>query len=81
VRGNAHSNTVEGFFAILKRGVVGTFHHVSEAHLSRYLSEFDFRYSNRSALGISDSLRTDELLRGIGGKRLTYRRIGQAAFA
>jgi transposase-like protein len=81
VRGNAHSNTVEGFFAILKRGVVGTFHHVSEAHLSRYLREFDFRYSHRAALGITDALRTDELLRGIGGKRLTYRRSGEAAHA
>jgi len=81
VRGNVHSNTVEGFFAILKRGVVGTFHHVSEAHLARYLAEFDFRYSNRSALGINDTMRTDELLRGIAGKRLTYRRIDQAAHA
>jgi len=81
VRGEAHSNTVEGFFAILKRGVIGTFHHVSEAHLSRYLSEFDFRYSNRSALGISDAMRADEMLRGIGGKRLMYRRAGEAAHA
>ena len=81
VRGNAHSNTVEGFFAILKRGVVGTFHHVSEAHLSRYLSEFDFRYSNRSALGISDGMRANEMLRGIGGKRLMYRRACEAAYA
>lgn len=81
VRGETYSNTVEGFFAILKRGVVGTFHHVSEAHLSRYLREFDFRYSNRSALGITDAVRTDELLRGIGGKRLMYRRTDQAAYA
>lgn len=81
VRGNTHSNTVEGFFAILKRGVIGTFHHVSEAHLSRYLSEFDFRYSNRIALGITDTMRTDELLRQISGKRLTYRRVDQAAYA
>lgn len=81
VRGNVHSNTVEGFFAILKRGVVGTFHHVSEAHLARYLAEFDFRYSNRSALGINDAMRMDEALKGSTGKRLTYRRIGQAAYA
>ena len=81
VRGNAHSNTVEGFFAILKRGVVGTFHHVSEAHLARYLAEFDFRYSNRSALGINDAMRMDEALKGSTGKRLTYRRVGQAAYA
>ena len=81
VRGNAHSNTVEGYFSLLKRGVVGTFHHISEAHLARYLAEFDFRYSNRIALGITDTMRTDELLRQISGKRLTYRRVDQAAFA
>ena len=76
-----HSNTVEGFFSILKRGIIGTFHHVSEAHLKRYLAEFDFRYSNRSGLGINDTMRTDEALRGIGGKRLMYRRAGEAAYA
>lgn len=76
-----HSNTVENYFSILKRGIVGTFHHVSEAHLSRYLVEFDFRYSNRSGLGINDTMRTNEILRGIGGKRLTYRSPGQAAHA
>lgn len=76
-----HSNTVENYFSILKRGIVGTFHHVSEAHLSRYLAEFDFRYSNRSGLGINDTMRTDEALRGIGGKRLTYRRSGEGANA
>lgn len=76
-----HSNTVENYFSILKRGIIGTFHHVSEAHLKRYLAEFDFRYSNRSGLGINDAMRTDEMLRGIGGKRLTYRRIGEACYA
>jgi len=81
VRGDVHSNTVEGFFSILKRGVIGTYHHVSEAHLARYLAEFDFRYSNRIALGVDDTMRADELLRGAGGKRLTYRRIGEAANA
>jgi transposase-like protein len=81
VRGDAHSNTVEGFFSILKRGVVGVYHHVSEAHLHRYLSEFDFRYSNRIALGVNDEQRSDEALRGIGGKRLTYRRTNEAAHA
>lgn len=81
VRGEAHSNTVEGFFALLKRGVIGTFHHISEAHLARYLAEFDFRYSNRIALGVTDTMRTDELLRQISGKRLTYRRTDKAAFA
>ena len=80
-QGFHHSNTVENYFSILKRGIIGTFHHVSEAHLSRYLCEFDFRYSNREGLGINDTMRTDEALRGIAGKRLTYRRSGQAANA
>ena len=75
VRGNAHTNTVEGFFSILKRGLIGTYHHVGSQHLARYMSEFDFRYNNRTALGVSDSERTDKALMGIEGKRLTYRRI------
>jgi transposase-like protein len=74
-----HSNTVENFFSILKRGITGTFHHVSEAHLHRYLSEFDFRYSNRLGLGVDDTARMELMLAGIEGKRLTYRRTGQAA--
>jgi transposase-like protein len=78
-RGDAHSNTAEGYFAILKRGIYGTFHHVSEAHLHRYLAEFDFRYSNRSALGVNDAERTTNALRGIVGKRLTYRGSSVAA--
>jgi transposase-like protein len=81
VRGKAHSNTVENFFSILKRGINGTFIHVSESHLSRYLAEFDFRYNHRSGLGIEDTARTNELLRNVGGKRLTYRRPVQAAHA
>jgi transposase-like protein len=81
VRGDAHSNTVEGYFATLKRGIVGTYHHVSEAHLSRYLAEFDFRHGERSALGVNDSERATKALAGIVGKRLTYRRIGEAANA
>jgi transposase-like protein len=79
--GHHHSNTVENYFSILKRGVIGTYHHVSEAHLSRYLSEFDFRYSNRSGLGVSDEARTDLMLKGSTGKRLTYRRSGEGAHA
>ncbi len=79
--GMIHSNTAENFFSILKRGIIGTFHHVSEAHLKRYLAEFDFRYSHRVGLGINDTMRTDEALRGIGGKRLMYRRAGEAAYA
>ena len=75
VRGNASTNTVESFFALFKRGLVGTFHHVSPNHLGRYLTEFDFRYCARSALGYTDAQRTELALKGIGGKRLTYRRI------
>jgi transposase-like protein len=76
-----HSNTVENYFSILKRGIVGTFHHVSEAHLARYLAEFDFRYSHRSGLGVDDEVRTNEALRQIAGKRLTYRRTDEAKVA
>src|SRR5882672_7555282 len=73
VRGDAHSNTVEGYFSVLKRGITGVYHHVSEAHLKRYLAEFDFRYNNRTSLGVTDGERTANALRGIEGKRLTYR--------
>lgn len=73
-RGNVHTNTVEGYFSILKRGLIGTFHHVSEQHLQRYVNEFDFRYNNRQSLGVSDSQRAETVLKGISGKRLTYRR-------
>jgi transposase-like protein len=67
-----HSNTVESHFAILKRGIVGTYHHVSEHHLQRYLAEFDFRFSNRKSLGVNDFNRAISLLLGVKGKRLTY---------
>jgi transposase-like protein len=73
VRGDAHSNTVEGYFSILKRGITGIYHSVSAEHLNRYLSEFDFRYSNRVALGVGDIERTDRAIKGGAGKRLTYR--------
>lgn len=80
VQGNTHSNTVEGYFSILKRGLIGTFHHVGEQHLQRYCNEFDFRYNTRTALGFTDMERADMALKGIAGKRLTYRRInGQQA--
>ena len=72
VRGLVHTNTVEGFFSILKRGVYGVYQHISEAHLKRYLAEFDFRYSNRAKLGIDDTERASIALRGVKGKRLTY---------
>lgn len=68
----AHTNTVEGFFSLLKRGIYGCYFHVSEEHLHRYLAEFDFRYSNRSALGVEDGERTDRAIKGAKGKRLTY---------
>lgn len=73
VRGDAHVNTAEGFFSVFKRGMRGTYQHCMERHLHRYLAEFDFRYNNRAALGVSDEERTDMLIRGIVGKRLTYR--------
>src|SRR5262249_20694467 len=74
VRGSAHTNTVEGYFSILKRGITGTYHHVSQQHLKRYLAEFDFRYNERSSLGVEDAERASKLAQGITGKRLTYRR-------
>ena len=77
VRGNFwHTNTIEGYFSILKRGINGVYHHVSQKHLRRYLGEFDFRYNQRMGLGISDTERTEKALKGIEGKRLTYRRAG-----
>ena len=71
-RGDAYSNTVEGYFSILKRGIIGVFHSVSEQHLHRYLKEFDFRYSNRSALGVEDTERAALALKGAEGKRVMY---------
>jgi hypothetical protein len=79
VRGDAHTNTIEGYFSILKRGIIGTYHHVSQQHLKRYLAEFDFRYNERSALGVDDKELAARLLKGIVGKRLTYRRPDKAA--
>lgn len=77
VRGDVHTNTIEGYFSLLKRGIVGTYHHVSQQHLKRYLAEFDFRYNERSKLGIEDGERAVRALKGIEGKRLTYRRPAQ----
>src|SRR3954451_18313882 len=73
VRGDAYTNTVEGYFSILKRGIYGVYHHVSQEHLKRYLAEFDFRYNERIALGVDDVERAARALRGVVGKRLTYR--------
>ncbi len=72
------SNTVESVFSVFKRGVVGTYQHCGEAHLHRYLAEFSFRHKHRTALGFTDAMRTDDALKGIEGRHLTYRRIGQA---
>lgn len=73
VRGDVSTNTIEGYFSILKRGIAGVYHHVSGQHLKRYVAEFDFRYNNRSALGVEDFDRTLAALAGIKGKRLTYK--------
>lgn len=73
VRGVAHTNTIEGFFSVFKRGMVGTYQHCGSQHLHRYLSEFDFRYNHRAALEINDKQRAVDALKGIEGKRLTYR--------
>jgi transposase-like protein len=73
VRGDAYVNTAENFFSIFKRGMRGVYQHCGEKHLHRYLAEFDFRYSNRISLGINDESRTMRTLKGIVGKRLTYR--------
>jgi transposase-like protein len=73
VRGDAHTNSAEGYFSILKRGIYGIYQHVSEEHLHRYLAEFDFRHNNRIALGVDDVERSARAVRGIVGKRLTYR--------
>jgi len=82
-RGAITTNTVEGYFSVLKRGLNGVYQHVSEHHLKRYLWEFDFRHSNRIATGCDDVARTDRMVKGIVGKRLTYqttrRRIGATA--
>jgi ISXO2-like transposase domain len=68
-----HTNTIEGFFSIFKRGMRGVYQHASKKHLHRYMAEFDFRYSNRAALGVDDTTRAARALKGIVGKRLTYR--------
>ena len=74
--GFKHSNTAENFFSIFKRGVIGTYHHMSEAHLARYTGEFDFRYNTRT---MTDGERAQISLKAIEGKRLTYRRTNNIA--
>ncbi|KPF77562.1 transposase [Brevundimonas sp. AAP58] len=76
-----HTNTIEGYFSIFKRGMKGVYQHASKRHMHRYLAEFDFRYSNRAALGVDDTERAEIVLKGVVGKRLTYRRPDLAAEA
>jgi transposase-like protein len=78
VRGDVHTNTLEGFFSIFKRGLVGVYQHMDARHLDRYLAEFDFRQNTRAKLGIDDSQRAEIALQGVKGKRLTYQTTGQA---
>jgi transposase-like protein len=73
VRGNVHTNTVEGVFSVFKRGMKGTYQHCAEKHLHRYLVEFDFRYNRRAALGVNDTQRASDLAKGALGKRLMYK--------
>lgn len=75
------TNTIEGFFSIFKRGMKGVYQHCGEKHLHRYLAEFDFRYNQRIALGVNDTMRTERALEGIKGKRLTYRRLDRPALS
>ncbi|HXD46489.1 MAG TPA: IS1595 family transposase, partial [Pseudolabrys sp.] len=78
-RGDVHTNTIEGYFSIFKRGMKGVYQHCAEKHLHRYLAEFDFRYSNRVALGCDDGERASRAIKGIVGKRLTYRAADKTA--
>jgi ISXO2-like transposase domain len=73
VRGNVSTNTIEGVFSIFKRGMINTYQYCGSQHLHSYLAEFHFRYNHRAALGIEDNQRVGDALKGIEGKRLTYR--------
>ena len=77
-RGTDYTNTVENFFSVFKRGMKGVYQHCTSDHLQRYLTEFDFRYNHRSSKGIEDKERAQLLLKGISGKRLTYKQPAQA---
>ena len=78
-RGAVHTNTIEGYFSVFKRGMKGVYQHCSKKHLHRYVAEFEFRYNHRSALGVDDSLRAEHVLSSVKGKRLTYRGSSMAA--
>lgn len=73
VRGSVHTNTLEGYFSVFKKGMKGVYQHCSEKHLHRYLAEFDFRYNNRVALGVEDEARTVQAILGARCKRMTYK--------
>lgn len=75
------TNSIENVFSVFERGMIGVYQHCGEAHLHRYLNEFAFRYNRRSALGIEDTERTEQIAKGAEGKRLTYRRIDEARHA
>ncbi|WP_234730655.1 IS1595 family transposase [Acidocella facilis] len=74
--GKVYTNSAEGYFSLFKRGLVGTYQHMGQQHLARYLAEFDFRMSNRAKLGYDDAMRAEKALLGAVGKRLTYRTTG-----
>jgi transposase-like protein len=76
-----NTNTVEGYYSIFKRGMKGVYQHCGEKHLHRYLSEFDFRYSNRAKLGVNDATRAAKIVEGAKGKRLQYRRPNESPLA
>ena len=78
VRGNVHTNTIEGYFSIFKRGMKGVYQHCDKKHLHRYAAEFEFRYNNRIANGVGDKERADTALFGVVGKRMTYERADQS---
>jgi hypothetical protein len=77
VRGDVTTNNIESFFSVFKKGMRGIYQHCDERHLHRYLAEFDFRFNNRTAPGVTDNERAEKAVKGIVGKRLTYRRINE----
>jgi len=77
--GRVYTNTAEGYFSLFKRGLVGTYQHIDERHLPRYLAEFDFRMNHRAKLGVNDKQRAERILKGAEGKRLTYQQTDRAA--
>ena len=76
-----NTNTIEGYYSIFKRGMKGVYQHCGEKHLHRYLAEFDFRYSNRTKLGVNDASRAAKIVEGAKGKRLQYRRPNESPLA